>query len=131
MTDDPIDRLLQTDDAALDARWQRLQAWLQERFGRETGIEATLFLIGIQSRGRGYEPKLQKEVKQDLIMEGTYCAFEKLGLYERIGIDEEGRWIWERVVPHIPKLSIEEQEKLLRLGILAYFDEATGTSAQG
>lgn len=123
MTDDPIQRYLQADDAALEARWERLQSWLQARFGRETGIEAILFLIGIQSRGRGYEPKLQKETKQDLIMEGTFCAFEKLGLYERVGMDEEGRWLWERAVPHIPKLPVEQQEKLLRLGILAYFDE--------
>ena len=121
MTDDPVSRLLQSDAEALDARWTRLTTWLGERFGRETTIEAILFLIGVQSRGRGYEPALQKEVKQDLIMEGTYCVFEKLDLYERIGVDEGGRWIWERRVSHLPHLPIEDQEKLLRLGILAYF----------
>lgn len=119
---DPIGQLLQADDTALEARWTHLQHWLQERFGRETGIESILFLMGIQSRGRGYEPKLGKETKQDLIMEGTYTAFEHLGLYTRIGMDEDGAWVWERTVEQIPKLSIEDQEKLLRLGILAYFE---------
>lgn len=126
MTDDPIRRHLEADDEALEARWEKLQQWLQARFGRETGIEATLFLIGIHAQGRGFEPKLQKEAKQDLIMEGTCCAFEKLGLYERIGMEEDGRWVWARTVPQIPKLPIEAQEKLLRLGILAYFDEVLG-----
>ena len=125
VTDDRLHRYLHTDDDALEARWARLQAWLQERFGRDTGIEAILFLIGIQSRGRGFEPRLQKEAKQELIMEGTYGAFEKLGFYERVGMDESGAWIWERTV-EVPKLSVDDQEKLLRLGILAYFEEALG-----
>jgi hypothetical protein len=120
--EDPIRRHLQADEADVSARWERLQAWLQARYGRETGIEAVLFLIGIQSRGRGYEPKLQKEAKQDLIMEGTYCAFEQLGLYERVGVDEQGAWLWERTTASFPRLSVDEQEKLLRLGILAYFE---------
>lgn len=115
------------DDAELEARWERLQSWLKARFGRDTGIEAVLFLVGVQSRGHGYEPKLRKEVKQDLIMEGTYSVFEKLGFYERVGMDEHGNWIWERVVPEIPKLPIDDQEKLLRIAILAYFDEVFGT----
>ena len=118
-----IDYLLQTDDAVLAAQWQQLQAWLGPRFGgEELKLEAILFLVGIQSTGRGYEPKLEKETKQDLIMEGTYCAFETLDLYQRIGADEEGRWIWERTPTPLPKLSVEGQEKLLRLGVLRYFD---------
>ena len=116
----PLTAYLQADDAALEARWQRLAAWLQERFHRATSIEAVLFLIGIQSRGRGYEPELEKETKQDLVMEGTYCAFEALDLYRRVGMDADGFWLWERTTP-LPELSIEAQEKLLRLAILAYF----------
>ena len=120
-----IDSLLQTDSDALAARWQRLQGQLGPRFGEdELKLEAILFLIGIQSTGRGYEPELEKETKQDLIMEGTYCAFETLDLYERIGADEEGRWIWERTPTPLPKLDVEDQEKLLRLAVLRYFDTA-------
>lgn len=120
---DPIERHLAADDDDLAARWQRVERFIADRFGRDTSIEAILFLIGIQSRGRGYEPEMGKEEKQDTIMEGTYCAFEKLGLYERIGLDEKGFWLWERSVETIPKLPVEEQEKLLKLGIVLYFDE--------
>lgn len=120
---------LQVDDGELEARWKELQDWLAERFEREPGIEGILFLIGIQSAGRGYEPKLGKERKQDLIMEGTYCAFETLGLYRRIGADADGAWIWERTGPHLPKLPVEEQEKLLRIAILRYFEEVREETA--
>ena len=120
-----IDSLLQSEGDALAARWQRLQKQLGARFGEdELKLETILFLIGIQSMGRGYEPDLEKETKQDFIMEGTYCAFETLDLYERIGADEEGRWIWERTTTPLPKLGVEDQEKLLRLAVLRYFDAA-------
>lgn len=120
---DPVRPFLDVDEDALNERWETLREWLQKRFERDSGIESILFLIGIQSRGRGFEPKLQKELKQDIIMEGTYCAFEKLGLYERVGMDEDGAWLWERCVPQVEKLSVEEQEKLLRVAILAYFED--------
>jgi hypothetical protein len=117
------------DDAVLDEQWRNLQAWLQQRFQREAGIEAILFLMGVQSRGYGFEPDMDKERKQDTIMEGTYCAFEKLGFYERVGLDENGFWIWERTVEEIPKLPLEGQEKLLKLGIILYFGEVPGRTA--
>ena len=119
-----VERHLSVADAEVEERWRRAQEWLRARFEREPGIEAMLFLIGIQSRGRGFEPELEKDQKQDTIMEGTFCAFARLGFYERVGLEENGFWIWERVVDEIPKLSIEDQEKLLKLGILSYFDDA-------
>ncbi len=128
--DDPIQRCLRSDDDELNAEWQRVLSWIEHRFGRQAGIEAVLFLIGLQSRGIGYEPEMEKERKQDTIMEGTFCAFEKLGFYERIGVDEHGFWIWERSVESIPKLSIEDQEKILKLGIVRYFDDVIGSASQ-
>ena len=121
---DPIQAYLETDDAELEARWEKLQEHLQLRFGSEKpGIEGILFLIGIRTRGRGYEPDLAKEAKQDLIMEGTYCAFETLGLYTRVGADADGQIQWRRTGLRLPKLPVEAQEKLLRLGILRYFED--------
>ena len=111
---------LATDDAAVEAGWARLSAWIEQRFGRGAGLEAVLFLIGVQSQGRGFEPRLKKEAKQDLIMEGTCCAFETLGLYRRVA-NEEG-WRWERTASAPPTLSVEEQEKLLRVAVLRYFE---------
>lgn len=124
----PIRELLDTDDERLAREWRRVESFIEERFGRDSSIEAILFLIGVQSRGRGYEPELAKEAKQDTIMEGTYCAFEKIGLYERVGIDENGFWIWERSVDEIPRLPVEDQEKLLKLGIIRYFSDVFDAS---
>lgn len=118
-----IEQYLTADDRELADQWQRIETWIAQRYGRDTSIEAILFLIGVQSRGRGYEPDLAKEKKQDTIMEGTHCAFEKLGLYERVGLDEDGFWIWERSVSQTPSLSIDDQEKLLKLGIVRYFED--------
>lgn len=118
-----IESHLAADDAELAAKWKRLETWISGRFGRDVSIEAVLFLIGVQSRGRGYEPDLPKAEKQDTIMEGTYCAFEKLGLYERVGLDERGYWIWERSDGGNTDLDIDQQEKLLKLGIVRYFDD--------
>ena len=120
---DPISTSLAIDNDVLDGKWSRVERFFAERFGKDASIEAILFLIGVQSRGRGYEPEMAKETKQDTIMEGTFCAFEKLGIYERVGVDERGFWLWERSVESIPSLPIEEQEKLLKLGIIRYFDE--------
>ncbi len=120
--DSQIDKYLSLSDAELESRWQQLLTLLEASFGKQAGIESTLFLIGIQSRGRGFEPKLSKKRKQALIMEGTHCAFETLGFYKRVGRDSNGQIMWERTELPLPKLSLPDQEKLLRVAILSYFD---------
>ena len=118
-----LDALLSIENTVLDAKWQVLLAWLEDHFGRQAGIESILFLIGIQSQGTGYQPKLSKKKKQALIMEGTHCAFETLGLYKRVGMDANGQIVWERTDIPLQKLPLPEQEKLLRVAILSYFDK--------
>ncbi len=120
--DNPLLAYLEADAAALELQWRRLQDWVAEQFGREAGIEGVLFLIGVQEHGRGFEPDLAKEAKERLIMEGTYCVFETLGVYERVGMEKDGYWIWERRINHPPDLSVDQQETLLRTAILRYFD---------
>ena len=121
-----VEELLSYPDEQLAERWDRLERWLRSRFDRETSIESILFLIGIHSRGMGYSPKLEKEQKQDLIMEGSYLALETLGHFERIGMEADGRWLWEKRV-RLPELSVEQQEKLLRIGITRYFEQFVET----
>ena len=118
-------RLREARATDLAPRWERLQAWLKQRFTRtdEVSIEHVLFLIGVQARGRGFEPELEKEIKQDLIMEGTCEAFERIGLYERIGMEHDGRWVWQRTAEPPDDLAVDDQETLLKYAILAYFDE--------
>ena len=123
MPENPLLAHLQGDETLLDARWQRLVERLGRRFGKAPGVEGVLFLVGIQGRGRGFEPELPQETKEALIMEGTWRVFERLGVYERVGMEADGSWIWERVVPTPPGLSVEQQEHLLKIAILRYFDD--------
>ena len=115
-----IARWLATPAHELDTRWERLMVRLEALLGRTpSGIEQVLFLIGIQERGRGYEPGLSREQKQDLIMEGARHAFGAIGLYRRRTNDPTS---WEPAVSPWPKLSRDDQEKLLRVAILEYFN---------
>jgi len=116
---EPIARWLAENDQELEARWARLLAHLENLVGRTpTGIEQVLFLIGIQERGRGYEPGLSREQKQEVIMEGAWHAFAAIGLYRRVAEDSTA---WEPTFSPWPELSRDDQEKLLRIAILEYF----------
>lgn len=119
---DLVTTLLQTDDHLIDHRWKQLMVYLTPRFGSETGIESLLFLVGIQARGHGFQPKLGKEAKQELIMEGTYLVFETLGLYKREVTFQNGRTLWQKAVTFPAGMSLENQEKLLRIALLAHFE---------
>ncbi len=114
-----LEAALATDDALLTAQWEAVQRWLASRFGRDAvGIEAMLFLIGLQQTGQGYKPKMEKEDKQDVIMEGTWAAFEKIGLYARA--PQTGEWVR---TTSLPELDLGGQEKLLRVALVRYFAE--------
>ena len=109
------------DDAQLIQRWDTVIGWIETRFGKKPELEYILFLVGVQERGQGYQPSLDKDAKQALIMEGSYAVMATLGFYEQVGMNEDGAWIWEKRVP-VPVLDIEAQEKLLRLAVLTYFE---------
>lgn len=119
---DLVTALLRTDDHQIETRWQQLMDHLTPRFGSVSGIESLLFLVGIQARGQGFQPKLGKEAKQELIMEGTYLVFETLGLYQREVTFQNGRTLWQKAVTYPAGMSLEDQEKLLRIAILAHFE---------
>lgn len=111
-----IARYLQIEDREVEARWEALLHCLAAQFGRlPLGIEQVLFLIGIQERGRGYEPNLPREEKQALVVDGAGYALATLGLFRRLVSG------WEPILTPWPVLSREAQEKLLRVAILEYF----------
>lgn len=121
---DPVRALIERFDLQQQERWDGLVNLLKSRFDREITLEAILFLIGVQVHGQGFEPKIHRDRKQDLIMEGTFAAFEAVGFYERVGMESTGAWIWERQVEHPPGLNVDEQEALLKSAVLEYFSQA-------
>ena len=119
---DIIARILSLDEEQIEASWTELKQRIYQHFGQEGSIETLLFLIGVQSAGKGYQPRLKKEKKQALVMEGTCYAFETLGLYKRNGADANGKPRWQPIVPPSGPLSLEQQEKVLRVAIICYFN---------
>lgn len=103
-------------DLELEADWARFADWWIRRYDRDPTVESALFLVGLQALGRGAPRRMSKEEKQDAIMEGTYRVLETVGMYRRV--DDA---TWERT-GDLPVLSTSEQEKLLRAGIIRYFE---------
>jgi hypothetical protein len=118
MTD--VDRLLAESEIVVPARWPDVEEWIRARFGRDPGLESVLFLVGIQSRGTGYTPQLDRDEKQDLIMQGSSVVLGELGIHERpaVGPSPESSARLE-----IPKIPVEWQESLLKLGAIRYFEQ--------
>jgi hypothetical protein len=105
------------------AEWERVEDWARNRYGRDPSVESLLFLIGIQSREGDFSPRLKKEMKQDLIMEGTCAVFETIGLYRKNGTT------WEKAGA-VPILSEPDQERLLKIAIARYLEPTLGKDSR-
>ena len=113
--------LLALDEAEAERRWAVVEAWAHARFGKESAsLEGVLFLIGLHGAGRGYEPRMERDEKERLIVEASLLVFEAVGGYRRVGMDAEGAWIWERTDAWPEALTAEAQERLLRVAVAAY-----------
>lgn len=108
-------------DLEMDRNWQLLLAKIGRTLGKKpSDLNAVLFLIGVQELGKG--PKnFSKEEKQDL-MHIAICKLMSLsGYYELEGLDENG-WPHWKLVRKLPHFDLLEQEKLLKMQAIEYFD---------
>lgn len=108
-------------EESLDQKWSRLLEKLYDMLGKEANMDAILFLIGVQELGQGFRP-FSKEEKQDLMHIATCKVLSFSGYYELEGLDADG-WPHWKLVKAIPPLSLEEQEKMLKMCVLEYFEE--------
>jgi len=122
---------LTRDDLALQKRWAKLQRWVEHRFGKKADMEGILFLVGIQELGHGFLPDLDKDRKEQIVVEGAYCVLETLGYYERVGMERTGHWIWEQRHELPADLSKEAEEHMLRRAVLRYFDKNVNNWSDG
>jgi hypothetical protein len=109
-------------DLTLEKNWHSLLDQLQILLGkRPADINAVLFLIGVQELGRGAQ-HFSKEEKQDLMHIAICKVLSLSGFYELEGVDKEGwpHWNLKKKLPHFDLL---EQEKLLKMHIIEYFEE--------
>ena len=109
-------------DLDLDRNWAALLTELEGRIGKKPkDLNGVLFLIGVQELGKGQKP-FSKEEKQDLLHLGICKVLSYSGYYELEGLDKDG-WPHWKLVKKLPHFDLLEQEKLLKLHVLEYFEK--------
>jgi hypothetical protein len=109
-------------DLDLERRWNGLLNDLQDLIGKKPkDLNAVLFLIGVQELGKG-NTVFSKEEKQDLMHIGICKVLSLAGYYKLEGLDQEGwpHWVLVKKLPHFDLL---EQEKLLKIHVMEYFEK--------
>ena len=104
----------------LQVRWLKLRIRLKERFNIKPDMNGILLLIGVQELGQGPQ-EFSKEQKQDLMHIAICKVLSYAGYYELEGLDEEG-WPHWKLVKKLPHFDLLEQEKLLKIQVLEYFE---------
>jgi len=107
--------------AELKAEWESLLEILNEQFDNDLDLQGVIFLIGVQELGQG--PKeYTKAQKQDLMHIATCRLLGSFGYYELEGLDAEG-WPHWKLVKQLPRMSLGEQDYLLKQAVIDYFRE--------
>lgn len=109
-------------DLDLDRNWQALLSAIENSLGkRPKDLNGVLFLIGVQELGRGSK-YFSKEEKQDLLHIAICKVLSLAGYYELEGLDEDG-WPHWKLIKKLPHFDLLEQEKLLKMHVIEYFEK--------
>lgn len=109
-------------DLALEKSWHHLLNKLTDIIGKKPAdLDAVLFLIGVQELGKGLKA-FSKEEKQDLMHIAICKVLSLSGFYELEGLDEQG-WPHWKLVKKLPHFDTLEQEKLLKMHVIEYFEQ--------
>lgn len=101
-------------------RWYEVRNRVKEQFGQRPDINAMLYIIGMNEVGIVKEV-WEKEEKQDLMHIAVCKLFSTEGYYKYSHTDEEG-WPHYELNTSLPKLNLKEQDELLKLKIVEYFE---------
>ncbi len=109
-------------DLALERTWASLISSLEQMVGKKPkDLNAVLFLIGVQELGKGNKV-FSKEEKQDLMHIGICKVLSLSGYYQLEGLDQDG-WPHWKIVKKLPHFDLLEQEKLLKMHVIEYFEQ--------
>ena len=112
-------------DLESDRHWQELLNELEKNFGKKPkDLNAVLFIIGVQELGKGAK-SFSKEEKQDLMHIAICKVLSLAGYYELEGIDDSG-WPHWKLIKKLPHFDLLEQEKLLKMLVIEYFEKEVG-----
>ena len=109
-------------DLDLEKSWAALLSALDKLIGKKPkDLNAVLFLIGVQELGQGRKV-FEKEEKQDLMHIGICKVLSVAGYYELEGLDKDG-WPHWKLIKKLPHFDLLEQEKLLKMLVIEYFEK--------
>ena len=109
-------------DLELDRNWQTLLGVIEQKLGKKPkDLNGVLFLIGVQELGGGSKI-FSKEEKQDLLHIAICKVLSLAGYYELEGLDEQG-WPHWKLIKKLPHFDLLEQEKLLKMLVIEYFEK--------
>jgi hypothetical protein len=109
-------------DLEQERKWNALLEDLKDLIGKKPkDLNGVLFLIGVQELGQGKQ-NFSKEEKQDLLHIGICKVLSLAGYYELEGNDQQG-WPHWRLVNKLPHFDLLEQEKLLKMHVMEYFEK--------
>jgi len=99
-------------------KWDDLIRKLNRRFQDEMDIQKILFVIGLQEVGIQVD-RLNKDQKVDVMHVAICTLLEPYGYYEYDGRDKDN-WPHWKAIKTLPRLSDNEQEQLIKQGIVDY-----------
>lgn len=107
------------DPRLIDEAFRKVQVRIYRQFKKNPDLNAVLFLIGMRELGQ-VKDKFTKEEKQHLMHIAVCRLLSEEGYYELEGLDQDGwpHWI---ATQQLPKMTLEEQEYLLKKQIIRYF----------
>jgi hypothetical protein len=109
-------------DLDLERNWQVLLETIKRNIGvKPKDLNGVLFLIGVQELGGGSRI-FSKEEKQDLLHIAICKVLSLAGYYLLEGLDKEG-WPHWKLIKKLPHFDLLEQEKLLKMHVLEYFEK--------
>jgi hypothetical protein len=112
-------------DLELERTWQGLLDLLDKTMGKKPkDLNGVLFTIGVQELGKGAR-HFSKEEKQDLLHIAICKVLSLSGYYVLEGIDKEG-WPHWKLIKKLPHFDLLEQEKLLKMHVIEYFEKEMG-----
>jgi hypothetical protein len=109
-------------DLDFERKWQALLNGIKDNIGKKPkDLNGVLFLIGLQEFGGGTK-YFSKEEKQDLLHIAICKVLSLAGYYELEGIDKDG-WPHWKLIKKLPHFDLLEQEKLLKMHVVEYFEK--------
>lgn len=94
---------------------------ISKQFDIEPTLESILFLIGIQELGQGFK-EFDRDEKMNLINLGTLRVLSEFAYYVKASEPDRDNWPIYQINQSIKLPKGEEQEEIIKQGIIQYFE---------